>query len=172
MRRPARSWRQGNILHSSFWETTSQLDGLVTESSFHKTKTRVPDLWLVSSLPNLQLQSSLDVQCLGAAVTCVTITVTVNFNQLYPGDTMIQVTASGNSETKNSANIKSWRLRAVRGTCKNTGPPAICRVSKQCFQTWNSQSYRQAIQLHQHSMKQEHCQRGRALPPAPKVPLL
>ena len=124
-----------------------ELDGLVTEGSFHKTrihtgasrkvsiskmrlKTRVPDLWLVSSLPNVQLRSSLDVQWLGAAVTCVTVR--GNFDQLCLGDTVTWVTASRNSEIRNSANIKSWGLRAVRGTCRNTGGPP---VSQQSFQT-------------------------------------
>ena len=82
MRRPTQTWRCGKILHSSFWDTKFQLDGLVTKGSFHNTKVhtgtsgkvsmltmtsrmKVPDLWPVSALPNPQLRRSLDVQCSG-----------------------------------------------------------------------------------------------------------
>ena len=80
--------------------------------------------------------------------------------------------SSSSGPARNSANIKSWRLRAERGTCRNTGPTATCRISRQCSQTQNSQLYRQVIWPHQHCVNKRCQLKGRTWLPVLKVPLV
>ena len=61
--------------------------------------------------------------------------------------------------------IWNWRLRAMRGTYQNKGPPATCRVSRQCSLSQNSKPFQQANWLHKHCMNHPHHQRGRTLWP-------